>query len=389
MVTNNEALLFRNEAPPGATRTFDPMRSGVGRFLRIGIVAPPWIPIPPPSYGGIEHVVALLGKGLADRGHRVKIVAAPGSRVEGAEVVHALDGLPAVIGNAIDEWHHLSRALDELADCDVVIDHSGPLGALLTAAGGPPALHVVHGPMDELAGIYRTIAGRCADLRLLAISHAQTRLAPDLPFAGVCRNALDVDIVPFREKPDAEPYLAFLGRICPDKGVASAIRVARAAGLPLKIAAKCREAEEIAHFAEVVEPELGDDVAFLGEIGPEEKFELLGGARALIFPIQWEEPFGLVMIEAMACGTPVLATPRGAAPEVVADGVTGYIHAEEAALAAAAARLDDIDRAECRAWVERHFSGPAMASAYEDVARRVARPFQAPRTAALSGSITR
>jgi glycosyltransferase involved in cell wall biosynthesis len=391
MPTSAETLRVRDQSGPTTSRRHVHMRlrapgshpSAFRRSLRVGIIAPPWIPIPPPSYGGIEQVIAMLAGGLVRRGHEVTLVAAPGSHVEGAHIVSPLPDVPPAIGGALDEWQHLAKALEEVAGCDVVIDHSGPLGALLTSNGGPPALHVVHGPVDQLRTVYRTVAGRSADLRLLAISHAQVRLAPDLPFAGVCRNAVDIDNIPFQTQPDPEPYLAFLGRICPDKGVAAAIRIARRAGMQLRIAAKCRERAERDHFAEVVEPELGDDVVYLGEVGAEEKFDLLGGARALVFPIDWEEPFGLVMAESMACGTPVLATRRGAAPEVVEDGVGGFVRDDENALVEVIGRLDEIDRERCRDRIATNFSLEAMTSAYESVMHTaVAAPPRRPAVAA-------
>jgi glycosyltransferase involved in cell wall biosynthesis len=345
--------------------------------VRIGILAPPWIPVPPPAYGGIEQIVALLARELAAAGHEVTLVAPPKSRVPGVTVVSPLEQLPETIGNAADEWPHVLPALELLEEVDVVIDHSGPLGALLTARGAVPAMHVVHGPLDPSPlRMYEAIA-RAAPLRLVALSRAQRDSAPGLPFVGVCHNGLDPGEAPFSERP--EGYLAFLGRMAPEKGAAEAIAIARAAGLPLLIAAKCREDAEREYFARVVEPELGADVVWLGELGQREKYELLAGARALVFPIDWSEPFGMVMIESMACGTPVVATPRGAVPEVVVDGMTGFIRRTPDELIEAVGRLDEIDRALCRRHVAERFSGEAMARAYERViedlvGRRSGRP---------------
>ena len=334
--------------------------------MDIGILAPPWVPVPPPAYGGIEQVVALQAEGLSARGHRVTLAAAPGSRVDSARLVAPLDEEPETIGASYDEWLHVVSALEELRDCEVVIDHCGFLGALLAGTGPAPAFHVVHGPLTpETIAFHRAIAERAPRLRLIAISEAQRRAAPDLPFAGVCHNALSLEGLPFRDEPG--DYLAFLGRMTPDKGAVAAIGIARAAGLPLRMAAKCREPAERAYFADHVEPLLGDDVDWLGEVGGADKYELLAGARALIFPIDWEEPFGLVMIEAMACGTPVVATPRGAVPEVVEDGLTGFIHPDHDGLVEALGRLGDIDRSRCRAHVEERFSVARMTDDYERV----------------------
>lgn len=332
--------------------------------LRIGLLAPPWVPIPPPQYGGIEQVVAALAGGLVERGHDVVLVAAPGSSLPGVETISPLASLPDVIGHPISDWQHALAGVEQLDDVDIIIDHSGPLGALLTSRLHVPGLHVTHGPLDAVpTEIYAGIARHSPGLRLVAISKAQRAMAPGLPFAGVCHNGLPLESVPFRARPDG--YLAFLGRMSPEKGPADAIRIAKRAGLPLLIGAKCREADEHAYFAEHVAPQLGPDVVWLGELNAAEKFDLLAGARALVFPIAWPEPFGMVMIEAMACGTPVLATGRGSVPEVVADGVTGFVRATADELVGTVTRLDEIDRSACRRRVARLFSADAMTAGYE------------------------
>ena len=335
--------------------------------LRIGLLAPPWVPVPPPTYGGIEQVVATLAGGLVERGHEVVLVAAPGSWVEGAEMASPLEALPGVIGEPASDWRHALAGIDAFDDVDVVIDHSGPLGSLLTSRLSAPGLHVTHGPLDAVpTEIYAGIARHSPRLRLIAISEAQRAMAPGLPFAGVCHNGIALDATPFRARP--EGYLAFLGRMSPEKGPADAIRIAAAAGLPLLIGAKCREPAEHAYFAEHVAPALGPDVVWLGELDAAEKYALLGGARALLFPIAWPEPFGMVMIEAMACGTPVLATARGSVPEVVVDGVTGFVRDTPDELVETVARLDTIDRGACRRHVAQRFSSDAMTAGYVDLA---------------------
>jgi glycosyltransferase involved in cell wall biosynthesis len=331
--------------------------------MRIGLLAPPWIPIPPPAHGGIERVVALQAAGLATAGHDVTLVAAPGSAIPGVRVVSPLDGLPAQIGMAIDEWRHVLDGLDALSDVDVMIDHSGPLGALLSAQGPVPALHVVHGSLEgELLGLYNGLFARAPQLRLVAISRSQRKAAPHLPFAGVCYNAIDVEEVPFRAS--SEGYLAFLGRMVPENGAAEAIALARDAGLPLLIAAKCREPAEQAYFEREVTPHLGPDVVFLGELGREATHDFLSRAAALLFPISCREPFTMVLVEAMAYGTPVLATHRGAVSEIVRDGVTGFVRDTTAELAAVIGRIGEIERAACRSHVVEHFSSAALIRSY-------------------------
>ena len=331
--------------------------------MRIGLIAPPWIPTPPPAYGGIERVVALQAAGMAAAGHDVTLVAAPGSAVPGVSVISPLDHLPAQIGMATDEWRHVLGGLEALAGVDMVFDHSGPLGALLSAQGDIPAMHVVHGSLEgELLELYDGLSSRAPKLRLAAISRSQRGAAPHLPFAGVCYNAIDVNEAPFRAEPGS--YLAFLGRMAPEKGVGEAITLARRAGMPLMIAAKCREPAEQAYFAREVAPHLGDDVVFLGELDRTATYEFLSRAAALVFPISWREPFGMVLIEAMACGTPVLATNRGAVPEVVLDGVTGFVRDTPAELAPLVSRIGEIDRAACRRHVAERFSSDALVRGY-------------------------
>jgi glycosyltransferase involved in cell wall biosynthesis len=335
------------------------------------MVAPPWVPVPPPAYGGIENVVAGLVRALADRGHRVTLVAAPGSGVPGVETVQVLDRLPEAFGHVEHDLAHALGAYDALADADVIVDHSGPSGALLSAWSEAPALHVCHNRIDGPAGeTIHGIARRVRDLRLIAISRAQRRLQPLLPFAGVCPNGIDVDAQPFHA--DHDGYLAFVGRMSPDKGPDAAIRIARLAGMPLRIAAKCRDAGEHEYFATRVQPLLGPDVEWLGELSGRDARSLMGRAAALVFPIDWPEPFGMVMIEAMASGTPVLARPFGAVTDIVEDGVTGFVRLREDELAATASRLDEIDRRACRARVCDRFSLHAMADAYERLLRATA-----------------
>lgn len=332
---------------------------------RIGVLAPPWIPIPPDRYGGIEHVVALLCERLADRGHEVTLVAAPGSLVPGTTLVTPLDRPPETIGTTGAELLHALAGAEALLDVDLVLDHSGALGALILGRGPTPVIHVAHGPLEGAAlATYRAVARRSPDVRMVALSRAQRALAPDLPFVGVCPNGIDLDAVPLGR---GGGHLAFLGRMAPEKGAREAIEIARRCGRRLVMAAKCREPAEIAYFEREVAPHIGPDVEWLGEIGATEKYAMLGEAAALVFPISWPEPFGMVMIEAMACGTPVLATPCGSVPEVVTEGVSGVIRPDPAGLAAALGAALSIPRASCREHVARWFSADAMTDSYERV----------------------
>lgn len=334
--------------------------------MRVGLIAPPWIPLPPPGYGGIEIVVTELAQGLAARGHDVAVLAGPNSEIPGVEVHSTLTELPDEIGEPHAERAHVSAVAETLGSCDVILDHSGVPGAVAASKLGIPYAHVVHGPMSgDLRPLYRHVRAAIPGMRYVAISDSQRRLAPELPWIGTCHNGLDFSGVPTSEKPGE--YLAFLGRVSPEKGLAEAIAIARSLDMPLKVAAKCREDAEKRHFAEIMGPTDTDGVDWLGEIGHEEKYALLAGAAAMLFPIQWEEPFGLVMIESMATGTPVVATPRGAVPEVILDGRTGVIRADHEGLVEGTRRIANIDRSACTVHAIENFSTTAMASAYERV----------------------
>jgi glycosyltransferase involved in cell wall biosynthesis len=222
-----------------------------------------------------------------------------------------------------------------------------------------PHLQVVttnHGPFnDELLDIYRAIGPMVS---VIAISHSQASFADGVPIAGVIHHGIDVDELPFGAGDGG--YFLFLGRMAPDKGARKAALVAREAGVPLRIAAKMREPLEHEYYEAQVRPVLGGDIEYIGEVGGSDKYELLAGAAGLLNPIRWPEPFGLVMIEALACGTPVLTFPEGAAPEIVDDEVTGFLCPKRRDMVAAVGRVGEIDRRKCRAAVEERFSTPRM-----------------------------
>lgn len=329
--------------------------------MRIGLIAPPWTPVPPPLYGGIELVVDELARGFAASGHDVVLFTTGDSTcpVERRWELPEAEGMR--IGAAVPELRHALAAYRSLDDCDVIHDHTvaGPL----LAAGAPPGVPVVttvHGPLGvDLIDLYRQMAGRAA---IVAISHAQHRPAPEVPITAVIHHGIEAANFPVGDGAgDGDgPFCLFLGRMAADKGAHRAINVARRAGMRILMAAKMREASEVRYFTEEVEPLLGPDAVYLGEVPHEHKLELLGAATALLFPIRWNEPFGLVMLESMACGTPVLAFPEGAAPEVVEDGHTGFLCDDEEGMADALARITEIKRTDCRAAVEGYFSTGRM-----------------------------
>jgi len=328
--------------------------------MRIGLIAPPWTPIPPRLYGGIELVVDQLARGLQDAGHEVLLFTTGDSTcpVPRKWVLEEAEG--ARIGVTVPEIRHVLHAYEAVRTSDVVHDHTlmGPFHA--ERFPELPVATTIHGPFNaELTDIYSSIADR---VPVVAISHAQRRSAPEIPIARVIHHGVEASQFPIGDGHGDEegPYLLFLGRMADDKGAHRAIEVARKAGLRILLAGKMRENWEQAYFHERVEPLLGPDAEYLGEVSHGRKIELLGGAAALLFPIRWNEPFGMVMVEAMACGTPVLAFPEGAAPEVVDDGLTGFLCEDEIAMVEAVGNLDRIDRRACRRAVEGYFSTHRM-----------------------------
>lgn len=338
--------------------------------MRVAVIAPPWVAVPPPAYGGTERVLDELCRGLAADGHDVLLVATGDSScpVERAWTYEQALGTERV--TPVAELRHVVDAYRAVAawGADVVHDHTlaGPLlGPDRTSA---PVVTTNHGPFEgDLAAHYREVARR---VPVLAISHHQAGTAGGTPIEAVIHHGVDVDAHPVGTGRGG--YALFLGRMNPDKGVHTAIRVARAAGVPLKIAAKMREREELAYFAAEVEPLLGGDVEHLGEVGGDDKLALLADATCLLNPIAWAEPFGMVMIEALACGTPVVATPLGAASEIVEDGVTGFLRRDEASIVQALQEVGDLDRGACRAAAEARFSTTRMVGEHVEVYERLA-----------------
>lgn len=327
--------------------------------MRIAIIAPPWVPVPPPAYGGTEAVLDYLARGLTRLGHDVLLYATGDSRCE-VPVRWVREQAAGTVGTgAATELHHVVNAYATVREwgAEVVHDHT-LVGPVYGDRFGIPVVTTNHGPFDsELGDFYRAIAGT---VPVIAISRHHASTARLTPIAAVIHHGVDVDM--FRPGTGVGDYAVFLGRMSPDKGVDAAVRVARAAGLPLRIAAKMREPAELAYFREVVEPLLGSDVDYLGEVGGTQKTELLAGAMCLLNPIAWAEPFGMVMIEALACGTPVVATPCGSVPEIVSDGETGFVRSSTPELVDALRHVDELDRDRCRKEAVERFSIERMAA---------------------------
>lgn len=324
--------------------------------MRIGLVAPPWIPVPPPAYGGIEAIIDTLARGLAEAGHEVLLAASADSTCPVERVAGLPVGDAESIGACVDELRHSILAYAALAGVDLIHDHTLAGALYRHRPENTPVVVTAHGPFDaKLGEVYRAAS---RDASLIAISHHQAGTAPPSVVARVIHHGIDTAPVPVGSGDGG--YACFLGRMHPSKGLLQAIEVALLAQVPLRIAAKMRSHEEHEYYAAVIEPLLGPQVEYLGELNTTDKYALLGGAVALLNPIQWSEPFGMVMIEALATGTPVVSTPRGSAPEILRDGSTGYLRTGSQGLAEALLAAAALDRGECRRTAEEHFSAETM-----------------------------
>lgn len=345
--------------------------------FRIAMVVPPYFDVPPKAYGGVEAVVADLVDALVARGHDVTLLGAgePGTK---AKFVPVWDrALPERLGEPFPEVVHalrVRRAIEKLvatSGVDLVHDHTfaGPLNATVFQNMGLPTVLTVHGPVED--DIYRYYQDLGDEVALVAISDRQRELAQGLNWSGRVHNALHVDDWPFRVEKD--DYALFLGRFNECKAPHLALEAAHAAGIPLVLAGKCSERPELAYFEEKVRPLLTENDHVFGLADATAKRKLLANARCLLFPIRWEEPFGMVMIESMVCGTPVVALRGGAVSEVIVDGVTGRICEDPAELPSAIEEVGSMDPYACRAHVQAKFGSDTLGFGYEQVYRRVLR----------------
>jgi glycosyltransferase involved in cell wall biosynthesis len=339
--------------------------------VRIAILAPPHVPVPPPAYGGTEAVLHGLACGLQTAGHDVVVVTTGDASCPVRTSWCFEEAVGVGMGGPIEELKQVVHGYQHAEEwgADIVHDHTlvGPLYALSGTA--LPVVTTNHGPFTapELASLYEAVSRRVG---IIAISHHQASMAsPATPIAAVIHHGIAVD----EQFGDGHGgYALFLGRMHPTKGVETAIRIARRAGVRLVIAAKMREAAEIAYFEREVEPHLGPEIEFVGEVGGEQKAALLRDAAALLNPIAWHEPFGMVMIEALAAGTPVVATPMGSVPEIVDDGVTGFVRASERDLAVSLLRAGELDRGACHRAARQRFSLERMVADHVALYERVA-----------------
>jgi glycosyltransferase involved in cell wall biosynthesis len=337
--------------------------------LHVVLVAPPWYPVPPRGYGGIESVVGLLAAELRRRGHRVTLIAADGSDPQAT--VRAPAEWRSALGQPDERLRELAYAanvahtLRRVGEVDVIHDHVGfatLFGCL--QIGVAPVIHTEHGVVNPADADFYTALGN--HLRLVAVSQSQRRHLPQLPWIGAVSNAVAFGDLKVDDRDTSDPYLLCLARICPDKGQHIAIEVARRTGMRLVLAGKVdRGPDSGRYYDRLVAPALdGSRVVHIRNVAGVEKAQLLARATALLAPIQWDEPFGLSVVEAMASGTPAISFARGAAPELIDDGETGFLVGDADAMVGAVRRAGEIDPAHCAAIARDRFSPSAMVDGY-------------------------
>lgn len=347
---------------------------GDGGTLQVAIVAPPFYEIPPSAYGGIEAVCHTLVQGLVLRGHDVTLVSVGRNHSPGRFV--STRSAPCPEGqetDAVYEIVHAARAAAVLSNLrpDVVHDHTRA-GPLTAPARGEPTLVTVHAPVagpDSNIDYWEAIQPWVS---LVAVSAAQRTSAPSLNWVATIHHGIAVEN--YSVASAKGDYVLYLGRLSPFKGVHLAIDAAKAAGCRIVIAGSWTIPSEREYFDRVIRPRLGPEVEWVGEVGGQAKVDLLAQARCLLFPVQWQEPFGLVMVEAMACGTPVVGLPFGSVTELITEDVTGVICKRPADLPIGIVRATQMDPIRCREESVRRFGAETMVAAYEDVYRKLLEP---------------
>ena len=340
--------------------------------MKIAQVAPLFESVPPKAYGGTERVVHYLTEALIDLGHEVTLFASGDSRTR-ARLIPIVDGALRLHPGKPDPaiWHTLmvDRVRELCANFDAIHFHMDVLHLPLAVRCATPSLTTLHGRLDlpDLQPLFRHFRQH----PLVSISKSQRAPLPGANWLATVHHGLPLNLYDFHPQP--QDYFAFVGRISPEKRCDRAIEIAIACDTPLRIAAKVDKADQV-YWEEKIEPLLDHPlVSFIGEIDDAGKNHLIGNARALLMPIDWPEPFGLVLIESLACGTPVIAYGNGSVPELVDDGVTGFVVHDQRQAIDAARRVNEIDRRACREQFERRFSANVMAAEYAALYRRLQR----------------
>ena len=339
--------------------------------MKIAQVAPLFESVPPKLYGGTERVVSWLTEELVRQGHQVTLFASGDSQTS-AQLVPITPRSLRLDKQCQDELAHITLEMEKVIQNERQFDfvhwHTDYHGYPLARRMVTPNVTTLHGRLDlpDLVPLYREFS----DIPVVSISNAQRAPIPWANWQGTVYHGLPVDRFCLHPKPGS--YLAFLGRVSPEKRVDRAIEIAARAGLPLKIAAKISKADQT-YYDEVIKPliDAHSNVEFLGEINEHDKNDFIGGAMALLFPIDWPEPFGIVMIEAMACGTPVIAFPGGSVAEVMEEGKTGFVVTSIAQAVQALERVASMDRRQCRAVFEARFTSERMARDYVAIYQQI------------------
>jgi glycosyltransferase involved in cell wall biosynthesis len=330
--------------------------------MRIAQVAPLQLTVPPRNYGGTERCIYNITEALVEAGHEVTLFATGDSETSAHLVPMRAEPIrlnPKIDATAL-HLAMLEKVYQQASQFDVIHSHLDYLTLPFAAASVTPTVITLHGRLDlpETMEILRAFK----ECNYIAISNSQRSQIPDLNWVSTIYHAIDLRHITFYERPGS--YLVFVGRIAPDKGPDRAIQIAKQAGIPLKIAAKI-DPEHRKYYETVIKPMLDDPlIEFLGPVNEKRKLDLMGNALALLLPISWPEPFGMVFIESLACGTPVLTCPLGSVPELLTDGVTGYIRESDDDLVAAVSQLGQISRAGCRDYVRQKFDIREMALEY-------------------------
>ncbi|MHC1575514.1 MAG: glycosyltransferase family 4 protein [Candidatus Methanogasteraceae archaeon] len=345
--------------------------------MKIAIVVPPWIQVPPSRYGGIESIVALLADGLVGRGCDVTLFTVKESGTS-ADCHHVFDcGQYDILSKSPSEClntavtHSLGAYIEIMrqGDFDIVHDNTWKEGLASAFFIDIPVVHTIHGPIDDTNRRFYSLFTGAKNIHFVTISKFQQKALPNLNYAGNVYNAIEVGKYPYST--EKEDYLLYVGRFNLEKAPHIACKVAEELEMRLILAGKASEPHEWKYFNRYIKPHLSDTIRYVGEVSDAHKKELFRDATAFIYPIQWDEPFGIVIIEAMACGTPVVTYRRGAAPELVRDGVNGYLADDFDHFLDCVGMVHKIKHSRCRKWVETHFSADAMITSYENIYKKI------------------
>lgn len=354
--------------------------------VKIAQVSPLYESVPPQTYGGTERVVSFLTEELVAQGQDVTLFASGDSKTTAKLIPGCKKSLR--LSGAIDHLAHHIAMLDDVMrmapEFDIIHFHIDYMHFPLSRYCALPSVTTLHGRLDlaDLIPVYK----RYADAPVISISMAQRKPLPWAHWVGNISHGLPTELHSFY--PQGGKYLAFLGRISPEKRVDRAIEIAKRAGMPLKVAAKIDKADQ-EYYDTVIKPLMNDpNVEFIGEIAEHEKGEFLGNAHAYLFPIDWPEPFGLTMIEAMACGTPTIAFNCGSVPEVMQEGLTGFIVDNMEQAVAAVEKIDTVERTACRNVFEKRFTATRMAEQYLELFQSMIEPAVTSRSLLADTSIS-